>query len=65
MLLVKGGVAGSGPVGFRVFVVVDLFFGYGTGGMKILIDLSNLRIFDQIAIEHNLLFLKHRMDPYF
>ena len=33
--------------------------------MKILTDLSNLRIFDQIAIEHDLLLLKHRMDPYF
>ena len=32
MLLVKGGVAGSGPVGFRVFVVVDLFFWIWDGG---------------------------------
>ena len=43
--------SGCGFSAFRVFVVVDPFFGIWEGGMKILIDLSNLRIFDQIATE--------------
>ena len=51
--------------GFSGFRCCWSFFWIWEGGMKILIDLSNLRIFDQIAIERDLLFLKHRMDPYF